>query len=201
MKRLLVALSLSGCVHYLPPPPVPEPVMPAGWLPLGLPTTGSGRVFLDATNGPAEVKERKGRTDLRLVCWATPCVAELPFGHHALEFTSLSDSDVNGTGTVEVNGPTVAYRFTMGRTQHWKDLFKVPGVLSLILSAGLLFIAAEPKDAAAELRLGVLGVGALTIGLGVVLLLLGNEERQDGRGMQWTPWPCADFGDRSADCD
>ena len=94
----LLALTVAGCFHVLPPRETPGPVEPpTATYP---PAPGLGRVYVDVVDGPTEVRVVKPITvdatvnDMQIeldeledqATCRSPCVFDLPLGRHLLAF-------------------------------------------------------------------------------------------------------------------
>jgi hypothetical protein len=208
IATLMCVTTVAGCMPtVLPPPTVPDRVLPPGVAP------AQGETAIVTVSDPALVEEVTGRyegvTDgghgvtgftYRTVCVTTPCVAVLPPGPHDLRFTSLADTHNSGTAIVTATSqqPT-AYRFAMGHSTDPRIGWLIPfsfGSMGVVAGIALTAIGNVQGLTAEGMKTStdVQTPGLITLGIGVVLVALGaylwNRERgsvQDGAGVQWTP--------------
>jgi len=193
---------LAGCVKNLPPPPLPEKIVPKlPDMPPGEP--GKGRVIFDAVDGPARVELVTGfrRTTATAdtvtaygisvfteVLCNTPCFADLPYGTRDIKFVQQSTGREE-LWLVEFRKKPSVYRLDFG---YYKDSF-VP-VISWAIGAGLgltmmitgILIAATGDDIInPDIGFGLLGGGAGTLLLGGVIGYAYRSESQPGSAVQF----------------
>jgi hypothetical protein len=208
-NRFLVA-SLSfavGCVHILPPPPIPGPVQPP---PLGTPIpVGQGRIYIDVVDGPTDIRavhpvtvqdtfngEVFEETELETVrACRTPCVLDLPLGHQLLAFPMhyTLGEDVQD---VLISPTPSLYRRALGSRKRAGAGF-VLGVLavtfggtSAVTGAALLPIGLATNGSGLTTAGGItLGVGAVLTALGIWAMAVNPTYAQPGVGAQYDLGP------------
>jgi hypothetical protein len=205
-----LACALFGCVHTLPPPPMPEPVLPDVPLPAPPASPNDGQVLLDTVNDPARVEEVTGHVEgadsrgrllagevYRPVCSSTPCAANLSLGTHELRFSSLTDPAAGGVASVDAGPIPTAYRYAMGR-RDGRATFVGLGSLALGVGAALSGIAldadgsmtsptsGQPQSAELQSAGTAMIIGGVALAaVGVILLIAAGPEAQEGQGTQW----------------
>jgi hypothetical protein len=207
----IVSLTVAACVpQQLPPPVVPEQIMPA--LPASsavVPTSpGKGQVTLDAdepstivdTIGTTPFVDSDGSTFMapidKPVCSATPCVTNLDFGPHQLTFTSNVDGNHYGTGTVQIGQQPVDYRFALGHSDpapHFASGLALAIAGPTAMFSGMLEYGVTQRSGgfAPTSSWGTAGIISFAIGIAAtalgVYLLADPGTAQNGTGVQWTP--------------
>ena len=127
---VLAAVVASGCVQPLPPAAMPEQVIPRVRVHVSA-VPDMGQVLIDTVDGEARVYELLGVVredtlseggtvvadgrDMRSLC-TSPCVANLPYGFHALRLRLSSDPKLVSTVFVEVGPRPRVIRHAFGRT-------------------------------------------------------------------------------------
>jgi len=204
MRRVLAAFLAASCApNVLPPPAVPEQVMPP--MAASAPAEPNMGVVAIATDEPSIVEEITGHMEgvtsggrvvsgltYKTVCRQTPCATDLAFGGHDLRMTSLTDPNHNGTGSITVGPQPIDYRYALGHNldAHMGGI----GAISLGFTAmviGPVFIGIGNAGGSGPNftpygYASLLGGIALTV-LGGLLLSAGRGTMQDGTGVQWTP--------------
>jgi hypothetical protein len=209
MRTSVGLLMLTGCMpQQLPPPAAPEPVIAEV---AAVPTApGKGQATLDADE-PSTVMEDIGSTPFtdddgntlmspiyKTVCAATPCVTNLDFGAHDLQFTSNVDALHSGTGTLTVGEQPIDYRFALGHNDPSPHF--ATGLTTTIAGAALMFggmfaygITQQPGGFAPSSSWGTAGIVSFAVGIAAlavgVHLLADPGTMQNGTGTQWTPAP------------
>jgi hypothetical protein len=200
----------AGCVHVLPPPSVPDRVLPPSYAPAPAPPQGTSQIILDTPGQAATVEEITGRYEgsdsrghsvegatYRTVCASTPCAANLELGQHALRFTSLVDPLNGGTGVVLAGSQPSAYRYAMGRNEPGNALMGllIASLGGAACSGGItLYFAgsstnlitrqqSSPSEATAGIGL-IVGGGVVAVA-GAVMAFLWGPRLQNGAGVQW----------------
>lgn len=193
----LLGVAMYGCgVRYLPPPAVPQRVVPEVELQPEAPAEGEGRIVLDTVGEPARVGLTRSGYFRGALC-ITPCALNLPLGPHELTFVSRADPRRASTGVVAVGARPSVYQHALGeRNDHTtaRSVAVIAWSLSLLglLTGGLLwglFEAAsdgEERGVATAGRTMVYG-GAALAGVGAVFTILGRPVVQEGSGVQWVP--------------
>jgi hypothetical protein len=183
MRRAVAAIALAGCMpHVVPPPTVPERVLPTDAKP-----PGPGQVAImtvDEANEPAIVEEPTGTVEgvtadgnpvtgvvFSTVCAATPCLASLPPGDHVLRFTSLADPHDGGTATITVGSQPTAFRYEMG---HNTDASPYRGIAALTLGTSAITM------------------GLVLVGIGKHTDLPSNSIAMEGPGCEG-PFPSTNY--------
>ena len=213
---LLVSLPVGCTPTVLPPPQVPERLLPDLPGPPPEPEPNKSQVTIVADE-PSTVEEVTGTYEgvdvegyavsgltYATVCAQTPCVTNLAHGDHVLRLTSLADAEHNGTGTISVGERPIAYRYALGHNiePHGGRLvgggfLLVYGIMDVIGGPILIGIGKETETnfdgtpgATHDWR--PLGVGMTVVGIGLIALawhMMHHSEgsQQEGAGVQWTP--------------
>jgi len=199
---LTTALSVcsAGCVHNLPPPPMPERTAVApDVVPPGPPPAGDGRVVVDAVGEQAkvfEVTELTTRTNpgyggksawlappqldrkMRPLC-ITPCAIDLPTGWHSLVFESTTDATRTSTVDVTVSTHPIEVRHALGHDKPINGSY-VGGLAMLIPAGGLLLmgtiataVGASAKDPGPTTNGNTRSDARVFLPIGLVLLGVG----------------------------
>lgn len=214
---LVALLFVHACsARLLPPTAVPRRVVPSVVSEVPPPSSGEGRVVLDA-DGAARVDEVIQRSEAtalpqvagiyrgtvyvgpqrvtRPLC-LTPCAVNLAFGHHEVLFSVLDDPSRTSTGFINVGSSPSIARHAIGQTTS------SPGGLIGALVMGMFSIAGFVTgpvllgfgDDEARGRTGFVTAGWLTLGIGAALgagaVALGLASRptvQPGSTVQWVP--------------
>ena len=197
-----VALSVGsvGCVHNLPPPPMPERTAIApDVVPTTPPPAGDGRLVVDAVGEHAkvsEVTEITTRTNpmyggksswfaapqlerkTRPLC-ITPCAIDLPTGWHSLVFESANDPTRTSTADVTVSTHPIEVRHALGHDKPMTGGY-VGGLAMLIPAGGLVLmgtiataIGASAKDPGPTTTASSKGDARVFLPIGLVLLGVG----------------------------
>ncbi len=198
----IVALTVctAGCMHNLPPPPVPERVAVApDIVPPASPAPSDGRVVVDVVGEKAkvfEVTELTTRSNpgiggknswmvppqldrkMRPLC-LTPCAIDLPLGWHSLVFESTTDSTRTSTADVTVTAQPTEVRHALGHEKAMNGGY-IGGIAMLVPAAGLLVmgsvataIGASAKDPGPNPPAGTKGDARVFLPVGLVLLGIG----------------------------
>jgi hypothetical protein len=194
-RRILLVASLlfsAGCVHMVPPPPVPGSVQPPRfYAPI---PPGQGRVYLDVVDGPTNVRvvkqvsvevprspeeaevfgegvDEETVLETEQKC-RTPCILDLPLGHQLFAFP-MHGSRKEEVDDVLVSPTPSLYRRALGSRRSGGAGF-VLGVLgttfggiSLATGAALFPVGLANDNS------GLTTSGAITLGVGAVLTALG----------------------------
>jgi hypothetical protein len=181
MSTRLLVVALAGCVHALPPPPIPGPIQPPR---LDRPiAAGQGRVYLDVVDGPTDVRVVRpitveeslddhvfDETALETVqACRTPCVVDLPLGAQLVAFP-VRYSPKEEVDTVLVSPTPSLYRRALGSRRHGSVLGVLGvafGGTSLVTGAALLPVGLATDHS------GLTTAGAITLGAGAILTALG----------------------------
>jgi hypothetical protein len=176
MKRTAIALiTLSACTtRIIPPPVVPERLLPPSLDTSGEPPAGETTVAIDATTEPVRVEEVSNAMSMaaigpfggaaavavttKPICAATPCATHLQPGRHELVLSRVSDDSWAGNAEIDVGDKPVAYRYAPGhRHSHLWGRFGGWMLASIGLSmaaTGGLVIAAENETDPALAAIG-----------------------------------------------
>ncbi len=183
MKKLAVALLCTGCLgqRTFAPPAAPFPIAPK--------VEGAGNVVLDVAGRKANAYAVQGEEDV-FMC-VTPCVVSLRQGSYTFRFTDPSNARLTSTAdfVVPASGK-ILVRHMLG---YDRKLSPGAGFAGLTM-AGVGLVAAFIGAAAAGNPSGAMEAGSLSQGLGaamligggllfgggVVILVLGRGERQEG---------------------
>jgi hypothetical protein len=211
---LLGCAMATGCTRNLPPPALPERVIPQVPAEIGPPAQNEGRVVIDTVGGPARVIENVAAVQtwgyralvVAPVC-NTPCAVNLPLGPHELVFESPVDSDRTSTGTINVGTRPSIYRHVMAE-HHSNMAGRIPGYVGLGVGGAALLASAfwlmvnalegsiastdaerASVDSSNTAALATGGVGLGVLAVGAVLLAIFRPEHREGVGLQWTPQP------------
>ena len=184
----MIVVALAGCVTRLPPPPPPPAVVPQVIQNAPPPAAGQGRLVVDVVDGPAPVQRlgmdpqaiqtSKGRPAVRffetprVLCPASPCVTEMAPGNVLLGFPVIGDNDSTEVELVNVGPETSVYRRSLsqwhqGDTSLFGILMTSIGGASLMTGSALLPIGLAQGNG------GMTTAGALTLGGGALMLVLG----------------------------
>jgi hypothetical protein len=199
----VLALTAAGCIHALPPPATPGPVVPP---PATLPLApGLGRIYVDVVDGPVRVRVVKPITVTETVndeqfeteeledqaTCTSPCVLDLPLGNHLFAFPVRGAGGVDLARVTASPSPTV-YRRALGWRQKGGAGF-VLGVLgasfggtSFVTGAALLPTGLAKDNHGLTLAGGItLGVGALLTVAGIWAIANNPLTEQAGAGAQY----------------
>jgi hypothetical protein len=190
----LLSIASAGCVAHVPPPPVPEKIVPQVATQPDPPADDEGQVTLDTTNGPASVSVvllglGGGAAFTRSICATTPCTANLPLGSYDVIFSGKRDPSQASTDAVQVTRTPTIMRHTMGSVESSPGL-QIGGVTVVTLGGtvallGLIELGSSfssTGSAAATLGVG----GAITL-VGALMMNAGRTRIQPGSSVQWTP--------------
>ena len=187
-------LAVNGCgVNRLPPPQVPDKVVPQLATEGDPPEKDEGTVVIDTTNGPATVGVSLwGSTSMtHPVCATTPCAANLPYGTYTLIFHGRNDPDQESSEIVQVGRAPSILRHTMGSTHASYGLYS-GGFVTLVIGVlvagfGLIGLADSSGFVSKNSAYIMTGVGAAaTIG-GGLMMYYGRPEVTPGSSIQWAP--------------
>jgi glycerol uptake facilitator-like aquaporin len=192
-SALLLTLG-AGCVAHVPPPPVPEKVVPQVATQADPPADDEGVVTIDATNGPASVSVvllTVGRSGAftKSICATTPCTANLPLGSYDVVFASKSDPSVGSTDAVQVARTPSIMRHTMGTVESSPGL-QIGGITTATLGGCVLLygaISLTSSFTSTTTSLATVGVGAAITAIGLYMMYAGRTRIQPGSSVQWTP--------------
>ena len=194
MKHSVIAvLALSACTtRIIPPPVVPERLLPPSLDTSAAPPAGETTVAIDATTEPVRVEELSSSMSMaaigpfggaaavamttKPVCAATPCATYLPPGRHQLVLSRVSDDSWAGNAEVDVGDKPVAYRYAPGH-RHAHVWGRVAGWMLASLGittaiGGGLAIAVENETDPAFAAIGVPQAHSFPIG-GTVMVATG----------------------------
>ena len=202
-------LGLASCIKTLPPPQPPskEFAKMSGAAPRLAP--GSGRVYLDVTEGPAAVaKAAATATTAPQTLCLTPCFVDLPYGQHSLTLTLQGNAAYTETFVVNVTEEPTAERrsLAMRPTINGKWLaFGSGAVVTGIIGLASVFNAKEAQedlnfaeedfpgdpfnDIFKEKRNRAIGFAAVSIPATVVLGYLFQKAAPSKREGASTRWP------------
>lgn len=186
---LASTLLFAGCVRQLPPPPAPEPVVPAVET-ASDPAPGQGRLVIDVVDGPTEVQrvhmraepfdDGQGRQRFRfteapeLLCSASPCVVDLAPGNVLLGFPVVGDEHDLDVELVHLGEETAVYRRSLSHYNENEGAMWVLGIIatSLGASSAVTGMALLPIGLSDDSD-GMTIAGAVTLGGGALLTTLG----------------------------
>lgn len=183
-----IALFASGCVHTLPPPAAPDPVVPTVEArPLA---DGQGRVLIDVTDGPTNVYRWvsadavvgmdkdvpivASRVTSEVLC-TTPCVIDGPPGTYRLGFPFHGGGGFDMAEVQILTEPTV-YRRSLGTRRRGGGGLALGivstsfGGMSLACGAAFLPIGLTRDEGEGG---GFVIAGAVTLIAGAILTALG----------------------------
>ena len=184
---LPLAASLVACVRQLPPAPPPAPLVPA--LPQSAPpAAGQTRLIVDVVEGPTNVQRirmdaqpvntAKGRPSYRfteapgpLCNGTTPCAVDLPVGNVLLGFPVIG-KDAYETELIHIGPDPSVYRRSLSvYTPSTGSLF---GILATSIGGTSMMTGSVllPIGLAKDIN-GMTTAGAITLGAGVVALVIG----------------------------
>lgn len=195
LSALTAALFLNGCTaRQIPPPRMPQRVMPAAVADAPPAGAGEGRVVLDVAGVPARVDEVVQRSEFagvpqgmtvraggnymvggrqrltRPLC-LTPCAVNLTLGYHELLFSALDDDTHSSTGFVTAAAAPSVVRHALGR-----ETTSFGGIIGAILMGGLGFAGTLAGGALVGIgddesrgRTGLATAGWVTLGVGLAL--------------------------------
>jgi hypothetical protein len=209
-------LATTACgVRQLPPPAAPDKVVPELDEPPPPPEEGRGVVVVDVTNGPAKVYEVLGTTaagvsiagrygyassvTTRVICNSTPCFATGPLGAYTLVLESTDpekiERNVRDTVNLDLRRRPTVVRHAFGEGTRSSTLATVGAVTAMalggtgVLVGGPVWLAGSLSDSTSDLAsVGqtVFLAGAVTLGAGILLAILGRPTHQSGATTQWT---------------
>jgi hypothetical protein len=173
-RAAIAAVSiLAACTPvYKTPRSMPDKVMPAVSLEDTPPIEGMGQVVLDNADGASHVKEilsTSSYVGTHVSGWGqttapicgTPCVANLPYGQHTLEFRSSMEDSYETT--INVTRKPMVHRVANGKlVTHMGGLVTGIMLLSLGLSVGIACLGVGAGLGNSTL-VGV-GVGGIAVG-------------------------------------
>ena len=183
------SLTLPACVKQLPPANTPEAIAPpvASTAP---PVSGRGRLVVDVVEGPTTVHQVRmqsqpvdagnGRVSFRFVeapevlCSASPCVADIPFGNVLLGFPVVGDRDALEIELVHVGPEPSVYRRSLSVYHDDSGAVRVLGIIGTALGGTALATGAAllPVGLAKDYD-GLTTAGAISLGAGAAVLTLG----------------------------
>jgi hypothetical protein len=200
----------------LPAPATPPQEVPGVGANLGPPAPGRQWLVLDTPGDTAHVATVTGTVTgvtsgghavtgegLRDLC-VTPCVADLRLGTHTLVFASDTNPGRHDRVDVQLQTEPLVVRHVIE-----EPAVGPMGARLMVLVGGSLLIAgavmtpvgaaekpiepggpgalgAQPPKTIEYLGIGMLGVGAATVGLGIVLSYIGRGHHTPGATTQWT---------------
>ena len=198
---VLAAFTSAACgVENLPPPAAPDRIVPRIPVEPGPPDQGEGRVLVDASSGPAQVRIvlNRGVTVAQMggyvgtmgtmttanLCASTPCAVNLPYGQYELMFQSRTDEERQSSDTVTVGARPSVFRHELGRQEDPRGARQFGataitfGVIGLATGASFLFTSAvtssnDSNGASSSTSSTLTTAGIITIGVGAVLTALG----------------------------
>lgn len=216
MRTLTIVSFSLGCaacgVRELPPVAAPAQEMPVVQdAPTTAPLPTNSRVTFDANGETAKVMEVTGEMQgygyvgrraqsmsgiiTKMVCGATPCVADLPKGDHEMVFARPGDPYGSEQVDIKVGDPQKVVRHAFGYTSVspvWVLGVSVAtlGVVSLAFSwMPFLFAGAtksqDTHDGLIEVGDGMLIGGAIAFVGGLVTSILTRPEHAPGSTTQW----------------
>jgi len=203
---MICAIAAGGCVRQLPPPAVPEAVVPDVPAP-GPSPEGLGRLIVDVVDGPTTVTSATREPVMvdvdkgvfvsassvsRLPLCETPCVIDLPLGRHTLAFPVLNARRQIDLDTVEVGAHPSVYRRALGRYER-PGAGMVLGLVgvalggsSIITGAAVLPTGVATDNDAMALGGGItLAAGGVITALGIVGIVLSPATEQPGASIQF----------------
>jgi hypothetical protein len=215
---VLLAFSTAACgPEIVPPPAVPQKVVPQVAGEPGPPAQGEGRLVVDSASGPAQVEVIVNRSTSYAsvggyvgaigmvtsshLCVSTPCAVNLPYGQYELFFQSKSDEDRFSSDTATVGQKPSIFRHELGsRDQSTTALAIGSTSITLgslgLLTGGSLLIAGLATEGGNDAKTSTdfKSIGAVTVGisaavlaLGIGLLIAGRPKVQAGSSVQWSP--------------
>jgi hypothetical protein len=191
---LSTLLGTAACVAHVPPPPVPDKVIPEVATKPDPPASDQGQVTIDTTNGPATVSVvlmgfgYSGALTKNL-CATTPCTANLPIGSFDLVFSGKGDPTMASSDAVQVTRTPSIMRHTIGNVQSSPGLL-IGGITLVTLGGsgvlvGGLGLTSEYSSTTSSLL--TLGVSAAITVAGALMMSAGRTRIQPGSSVQWTP--------------
>lgn len=195
LSAFTAALFMNGCTaRQIPPPRMPQRVMPTEVAEAPPPAAGEGRVVLDVANVPSRVDEVTARSEYtgvpqgmtvrsggnymvggrqrqtRPLC-LTPCAVNLTLGYHELLFSALDDDTHTSTGFVTAATAPSVVRHVLGR-----ETSSVGGLVGALIMGGFGVsgilsgaVLEAIGDDPAHGQTGIATAGWITLGLGVAL--------------------------------
>lgn len=181
--RLAAAVSLlAACTIELPPPQVPEQIVPRPDVVLGPPAPGEGDVVIDTVGGAADVVDVAGfgSSEISRTVCSTPCEVHLSQGLHDLHFVDQVTHEWRGDGRITVGAVPSAYRYALGHEDYSGPGLAIGAIVFVTAASGAITgaLVGSPEI------LGVSAALAVLSGLGLYLL---RPQIQRGVGVQWTP--------------
>ena len=194
VASVLLMVASAGCVAHVPPPPVPDKIVPQVATQPDPPADDEGQVTIDTTNGPASVSVvllglGGSAAFTRSICATTPCTANLPVGSYDVIFSGKRDPNMASTDSVQVTRTPTIMRHTMGSVESSPGL-QIGGITVLTLGGTVALLGAielTSDYSSKTSSLATLGVGGAVTLVGVLMMNAGRTRIQPGSSVQWTP--------------
>jgi hypothetical protein len=198
LRRVLGSMVLlavgAGCVAHVPPPPVPDKIVPQVATVADPPADDEGQVTIDATNGPAAVTVvllglGGSAAFTKSICATTPCTANLPLGSYDILFESKREPQVGSRDAVQVTRTPTIMRHTMGSIESSPGL-QIGGITVVTLGGTVALLGAislSSSFTSTGSSAATLGVGAAITAVGAWMMYAGRTRIQPGSSVQWTP--------------